>query len=54
MTRLGAFFAALIAAAPALALDPDPGTESQHEALRALKADLVETVNRRSVRSQGH
>lgn len=45
MTRLAVLPAALLAAAPALALDPDPGTEAQHEALRALKADLVETVN---------
>lgn len=48
MTRLAprtaALFAALIAP-PALALDPDPGTDAQHEALRALKAALVEAVN---------
>ena len=40
-----AVVAALFAASPAQALDPDPGTEAQHAALRALKADLVETVN---------
>ncbi|MCB1357004.1 MAG: DUF4440 domain-containing protein [Maritimibacter sp.] len=34
-----------IAATPALALDPDPGTEAQHEGLRALKTALVDTVN---------
>ena len=45
MTRLSLLIALLCAAAPALALDPDPGTEAQHEALRALKANLVETVN---------
>lgn len=45
MTRPGALFALLIATSPAFALDPDPGTEAQHEALRALKADLLETVN---------
>gem|GEM_PF-5423847 len=40
-----AVFATLFAASPAHALDPDPGTETQHEALRTLKADLIETVN---------
>jgi len=45
MTRLGPLVALLLAASPAAALDPDPGTEAQHEALRALKANLVETVN---------
>ncbi len=45
MTRLVPLIALLFAAAPALALDPDPGTEAQHAALRALKAELVETVN---------
>ena len=45
MTRLIPLIAMLTASAPALALDPDPGTEAQHEALRALKSDLVETVN---------
>ncbi len=46
MTRPGTLFALLIATTtPALALDPDPGTEAQHEALRQLKVELVETVN---------
>lgn len=45
MIRLAVLCAPFLAAAPAFALDPDPGTEAQHEALRALKVDLVETVN---------
>ncbi len=40
-----AVFATLFAASPAQALDPEQGTEAQHEALRALKAELVETAN---------
>ena len=36
---------ALLAVAPAYALDPDPGTEADHEALRQLKVDLVAAVN---------
>lgn len=44
MKRLAPLLACLVAT-PALALDPDPGTEAQHEALRALKDALVETVN---------
>ena len=45
MTRLTALIALLFAATPAIALNPDPGTEAKHESLRALKAELVETVN---------
>ncbi|MCB1331759.1 MAG: hypothetical protein KDK28_20845 [Maritimibacter sp.] len=44
MRRLAPLIA-ILAATPALALDPDPGTEAQHEGLRALKTALVETVN---------
>lgn len=45
MIRLAAGSALFLATAPALALDPIPGTEAQHEALRTLKTALVETVN---------
>jgi ketosteroid isomerase-like protein len=45
MLRIVLVTVALLGVSPAYALDPDPGTEADHEALRQLKVDLVAAVN---------